>query len=242
MHMRRWSSGLLTVAGLVALAGTACGRKAPPTDAANWEAARDAMIQTIRNYGVTNERVIRAMAKVRRHAFIPAAYRRLRDPYGDHPCSIGYGQTITQPFIVAHMTACIDPQPGEKVLEIGTGSGYQAAILAELGAEVYSIEIIPELAEHARQALAAEGYPAVRVLTGDGYRGWPEHAPFDAVIITCAPEEIPGELVAQLREGGRAILPLGATAQRLIILRKQGGRVIEEANLPVVFVPMVHGR
>lgn len=200
------------------------------------------MMRQIRAYGVTNPEVLRAMETVRRHQYIPEKYLRMADPYGDHPNPIGHGQTISQPYIVAYMTERIAPQQGEKILEIGTGSGYQAAVLAELGAEVYSIELIPELAEHARTVLAAEGYQNVRVLAGDGYKGWPEHAPFDAIIVTCAPEEVPQELVAQLKEGGRMILPLGAGLQRLVILYKKSGRIEVVHDLPVRFVPMVHGK
>jgi len=178
---------------------------------------------------------------VRRHVFIPAAFRDAATAYGDYPRPIGHGQTISQPYIVAYMTACVDVKPGEKVLEIGTGSGYQAAVLAELGAEVYSIEIIPELASHAAATLAGEGYGGVHVLTGDGYKGWPEHAPFDVVIVTCAPDDVPQALVEQLREGGRMIVPVGSAAQRLVMLRKKDGRAAREDGLPVRFVPMVRG-
>jgi len=177
---------------------------------------------------------------VKRHRFIPDAYRRA-NAYGDHPCPIGHNQTISQPFIVAYMTWKMDLKPGEKVLEIGTGSGYQAAILAELGTEVYSIEIIPELAEHAKKVLKREGYESIRLLEGDGYKGWPEHAPFDAVIVTCAPANVPQALVDQLREGGRMIVPVGRFNQRLVILRKRKGRIVQENDLAVRFVPMVKG-
>jgi protein-L-isoaspartate(D-aspartate) O-methyltransferase len=200
------------------------------------------MVVKLRDYyRVQDKRILTAMRKVRRHAFIPAGHLRLSDPYGDHPCPIGHGQTISQPYIVAYMTERMKLQPGEKVLEIGTGSGYQAAVLAELGVKVYSIEILAPLAEHARRVLAAEGYQDVRVLTGDGYKGWPEHAPFDSVIVTCAPENVPERLVEQLRDGGRMIVPVGAGIQRLVILRKHGDKVQREDDLPVRFVPMVHG-
>lgn len=213
-----------------------------PRSDEEYRTGREQMMMTLRAYGIRDEAVLRAMEKVRRHVFIPQSYRHLCDPYGDHPCPIGYGQTISQPYIVAYMTEKIAPQPGEKILEIGTGSGYQAAILAELGAEVYSIEIIPELAEHARRVLAAEGYTNVNVLTGDGYKGWPEYAPFDAIIVTCAPEEVPPALVEQLKDGGRMILPLGSGFQRLVILRKREGKIQLQDDLPVRFVPMVRGK
>jgi len=205
------------------------------------EVKRKAMVAVIRRHGVKDERVIEAIGKVRRYLSIPEAYRERADAYGDHPCPIGCGQTLSQPFIVAHMTQRIEVAPGTRILEIGTGSGYQAAVLAELGAEVFSIEIVPELANHARKVLAAEGYGEVKVKTGDGYKGWPEHAPFDAIIVTCAPREIPKALVGQLKEGGRMILPVGSGVQQLVILEKTGDTFREIPDLYVRFVPMVKG-
>ena len=227
-------AGLFTV--------SSCGDTAMEKREDGQQGARESMVRQIRAYGVRDKAVLAAMHKVRRHAYIPAAYRRFANAYGDHPCPIGHGQTISQPFIVAYMTAQIGVRKGEKVLEIGTGSGYQAAVLAELGATVYSIEIVPELAQHARRVLDAEGYTEVRTRHGDGYKGWPEHAPFDAVIVTCAPEEVPQALVDQLKEGGRMIVPVGSGNQRLIILRKQKGKVIRENDIGVRFVPMVRGK
>jgi protein-L-isoaspartate(D-aspartate) O-methyltransferase len=231
---------LLTALLLGGLA--ACSVGARPDSEEAWDEARAAMVEGLRGYGVTNAEVLRAMAKVRRHVYIPEAYRERRTAYGDHPFTIGHGQTISQPYIVAYMTEKMAVRPGEKVLEIGTGSGYQAAVLAELGAAVYTVEIVPELAAHARRVLEGEGYRGVHVRAGDGYKGWPEHAPFDVVIVTCAPTDVPAALVAQLAEGGRMILPVGDAVQRLVILRKQGGRVVQEDDLPVRFVPMVRGR
>ena len=147
------------------------------------EAEREAMVADLRRYKIQDERVIEAMSKVRRHVYIPEEIREQVDAYGDHPCPIGHGQTISQPYIVAYMTQRIEVKPGMKILEIGTGSGYQAAVLAEMGATVYSIEIVPQLAEHARAVLAEEGYAAVNVRCGDGYKGRPGHAPFDAIIV-----------------------------------------------------------
>ncbi|VGO20602.1 protein-L-isoaspartate(D-aspartate) O-methyltransferase [Pontiella sulfatireligans] len=201
---------------------------------------RKMMVAVLKQQGVKDGRVIEAMGKVRRHVYIPEALRG-RDPYGDHPCPIGHGQTISQPFIVAYMTQRIEVKPGMRILEIGTGSGYQAAVLAELGAKVYSIEIIPELSDHARAVLAAEGYKTVEVKTGDGYKGWPEHALFDAVIVTCAPDKIPKELVKQLKDGGRMILPVGTGIQQLVILEKTGDTFREIPDMHVRFVPMVKG-
>jgi len=231
-----WGSLLVLSSTSCSHAGDDAGDRRLP-----WEDLRMSMVEKLRDvYGVRDPRVLAAMQRVARHRFIPEAYRT-EASYGDHPCPIGYGQTISQPFIVAYMTAKMNIQEGERILEIGTGSGYQAAILAELGAAVYSIEIVEALAEHARNVLAAEGYDGVKVLAGDGYRGWPEVAPFDAVIVTCAPESIPDALVDQLRDGGRMILPLGASAQRLVILRKDGDEVTVEKDLAVRFVPMVEG-
>lgn len=234
---------MLAIRGLVAavlltLIGNACGHTNHDPD---WTRERTKMINQLKAYGIRNPAVLDAMRAVRRHAYIPEEYRNRSEPYGDHPCPIGHGQTISQPYIVAYMTEKIDPQPGDKILEIGTGSGYQAAVLAEMGAKVYSIELIPELAEHARTALIREGYGHVHVLTGDGYKGWPEHAPFDAVIVTCAPDAVPQELLEQLKQGGRMIVPVGTGLQRLVILQKRGDEVIRIEDLPVRFVPMVHG-
>ncbi|MCP5105090.1 MAG: protein-L-isoaspartate(D-aspartate) O-methyltransferase [bacterium] len=206
----------------------------------DYEGKREAMVRLIRAYGVKDKPVLEAMRRVRRHMYIPVSYRWGGNPYGDHPCPIGYGQTISQPYIVAYMTERMKLKKGEKVLEIGTGSGYQAAVLAEMGVKVYTIEIVKELAEHARKILKAEGYTDVHTLRGDGYKGWPEHAPYDAVIVTCAPERVPQKLVEQLKEGGRMILPVGDWRQRLVILRKKKGKVERENDLAVRFVPMVH--
>ena len=214
----------------------------PGDDDRGWARERAEMVEKLRRYKIKDERILAAMSKVRRHVYIPENKRPWTRPYGDHPSPIGHGQTISQPYIVAYMTEQIDVQPGETVLEVGTGSGYQAAILAELGARVYSIEIIPELSDHAQAVLAAEGYTNVAVRTGDGYKGWPEHQPFDAIIVTCAPEEVPQALVDQLKEGGRMILPLGGDVQRLVILRKKRGKIEKENDMLVRFVPMVKGK
>lgn len=219
----------------------ASGAGQPPQakDDSDWADERAEMVRVLRMYRIHDEHVLAAMAKIKRHLFIPIPYRSRLEAYGDHPCPIGHGQTISQPFIVAYMTETINPCKGEKILEIGTGSGYQAAVLAECGAEVYSVEIIPELASHARRVLAAENYTNVHVLAGDGYKGWPEYAPFDAVIVTCAPEEVPQCLVNQLKEGGRMVVPVGADTQRLVVLRKKDGKILQHDDLPVRFVPMV---
>ncbi len=224
---------------LLVLTTTGCSVSDPSPE--DWRERRTAMVEQLRRYGVKDKRVLDAMNKVWRHLFIPESHRRGSTAYGDHPCPIGHGQTISQPFIVAYMTERMQIKKDEKVLEIGTGSGYQAAVLAELGAKVFSIEIVPELADHARAVLKAEGYD-VNVLTGDGYKGWPDEAPFDVVIVTCAPEDVPQTLVDQLAEGGRMILPAGRVEQRLLILRKKNGEVRTERDLAVRFVPMVRGR
>jgi protein-L-isoaspartate(D-aspartate) O-methyltransferase len=183
-------------------------------------------------------RVMAALGKVERHRFVPAAV--LPFAYRNRPLPIGDGQTISQPYIVALMTDLLDLAGGEKVLEIGTGSGYQAAVLAELGARVYSIEIVETLAREARKRLADAGYREVRVRVGDGWAGWPEEAPFDAIIVTAAPEHIPPPLVAQLRTGGRLVIPLGraGTPQELVVAEKRSdGSLHHRRVLPVAFVP-----
>ena len=218
---------------------TYCNNSGSSEDS-RWVSERAAMVQQLRAYGIKDKKILAAMNKVQRHRFIPKSLCEHGLAYGDHPCSIGHGQTISQPYIVAYMTERLKLKPGEKVLEIGTGSGYQAAILAECGADVYTIEIIPELAEHAKKALQEEGYQHVHVLTGDGYLGWPQYSPFDAIIVTCAPEKVPQALIEQLKEGGRMIIPVGAWAQRLVLLRKISGKIKREDDLPVRFVPMVH--
>jgi protein-L-isoaspartate(D-aspartate) O-methyltransferase len=188
-------------------------------------------------YHITDSRILTAMDKVPRHRFIPADLQNRA--YEDTPLPIGLGQTISQPFIVAFMTGQLNPRPTDRILEIGTGSGYQAAVLAELVKEIYTIEIVEVLAQRAKADLQQLGYANIQVRAGDGYQGWPEAAPFDAVIVTCAPEQVPPPLVDQLRDGGRMIIPVGPECdQTLVLLRKAGGRLEEQAVLPVRFVPM----
>lgn len=203
-------------------------------------AARRRMVQEqLAGFGrsITNARVLKVMAKVPRHEFVPALLRA--QAYDDTPLPIGYDQTISQPYIVAFMTEQLDPKPTDRVLEIGTGSGYQAAVLAELVAEVYTIEIIKPLAQRAEADLKRLGCKNVKVRAGDGYQGWPEMAPFDSIIVTCAPEQVPQPLVRQLKDGGRIIIPVGSSwDQKLVLLRKQGEKLERRAVLPVRFVPM----
>lgn len=187
--------------------------------------------------GVSDRRVLRAMRRVRRELFVPEQYRDRA--YGDHPLPIDCGQTISQPLIVAEMTAAVCPQPWHRVLDVGTGSGYQAAVLAELASQVYSIEIVEPLAIQARERLARLGYGNVEVRCGDGSLGWPERAPFDAVVCAAAPAEVPHALIDQLAPGGRLVIPVGIDRQQLkLICKDQSGRTTQRTLAAVAFVPM----
>lgn len=191
----------------------------------------------LRARGIADPRVLRAMAQVPRHLFVPSGEKP--EAYADSPLPIGHGQTISQPYIVALMTEYAQVEPDDKVLDVGTGSGYQAAVLAELVKEVYSIEIVPELAETARRRLEQLSYTNVEVRTGDGYQGWPEHAPFDAIILAAAPDHVPQPLIDQLAPGGRLILPVGTYNQMLVLIEKQPDGTIEQRHITsVAFVPM----
>jgi protein-L-isoaspartate(D-aspartate) O-methyltransferase len=191
----------------------------------------------IQSRGVRDPRVLSALLRVPRESFVPENQRA--QAFEDHPVLIGCGQTISQPYIVGYMTEALKVEATHRVLEIGTGCGYQTALLAELAETVYSIEIIEELAARARRALDDLGYTNVHVRAGDGYAGWPEHAPFDRILAAAAPAEIPPALIDQLAEGGILVIPVGVGAQDLRVLRKHGGRTELLSTLPVRFVPMV---
>lgn len=205
----------------------------------DFEETRLSMVaDTIIPKGIDNPEVIRAMQTVPRHMFVPEEL--IREAYGDHPLPIGYGQTISQPFIVALMTQLLELEAGDKVLEIGTGSGYQAAVLAQIGTlDVYSIEIVPELAVQAEQNLSKAGYQTIHLKEADGYYGWEEYAPFDAIIVTAAPDHVPAPLVAQLVEGGILVIPIGPPGwyQTLWKFTNSGGTLIAENMGLVGFVP-----
>lgn len=189
--------------------------------------------------GIKDQKVIQAMLNVPRHLFVPESQERMA--YEDRPLPIGEGQTISQPYIVALMTETLELNGNMKVLEIGTGSGYQAAILAEIVKEVYTIEIVESLGEKAQNTLNQLNYQNINFKIGDGYKGWEENAPYDAIIVTCAPSDIPNPLENQLKEGGKMIIPLGGSiTQELVLLEKQNGELIKKVVAPVRFVPMVH--
>jgi protein-L-isoaspartate(D-aspartate) O-methyltransferase len=225
--------------------GVSCAKPAGSSKSSTPPAGGDAdadrrarMVETqVVARGVRDPRVLSAMRSVPRHLFVDPGQRE--EAYEDRPLPIAGNQTISQPYIVALMSELLDLQPGERVLEIGTGSGYQSAVLSRLAGEVYSIEIVPELARAAEERLKKLGYGNVTVREGDGYRGWPEHAPFDGIIVTAAPPRIPEPLLDQLAAGGRMVIPVGDFFQELKVFRKdKNGKVTENDILPVRFVPM----
>jgi protein-L-isoaspartate(D-aspartate) O-methyltransferase len=213
------------------------GQDEGASDSEYVEARRRMVAVDLAGRDITDAKVLKAMGEVPRHRFVS---RTLRDQaYRDHPLPIGHGQTISQPYIVALMTQLVRPKPGGRVLDVGTGSGYQAAVLAELAGEVYSIEIVEPLADEAKKRLAELGYENVTVRAGDGYKGWPEKAPFDAVVVAAAPDHVPQPLVDQLAPGGRMVIPVGRFYQELLLLEKGAdGKVQRKSILPVMFVPM----
>ncbi|HUG89927.1 MAG TPA: protein-L-isoaspartate(D-aspartate) O-methyltransferase [Planctomycetaceae bacterium] len=207
------------------------------TDAELQRARQQMVTDFIEQEGVRDRRVLEAMRTVPRHEFVPRPLRA--QAYWDAALAIGHGQTISPPFVVAYMTETIDPRPEDRVLEIGTGSGYQAAILSGLAKEVYTIEIVEPLGRAAERRLKQLRYDNVHVKVGDGYQGWPEHAPFDKIIVTCSPESVPTPLVEQLKDGGRMIIPLGERYQQTFYLfEKRGGELVEQKLIPTLFVPM----
>jgi protein-L-isoaspartate(D-aspartate) O-methyltransferase len=225
------------VLALAAAAVLACGPAVPGARGTDPARAREEMVAAqIEARGVRDARTLAAMRKVPRHLFVPPDLAGVA--YGDSPLPIGQGQTISQPYIVAFMTEALGLRGGETVLEVGTGSGYQAAVLAEIAARVYTIEIVAPLAEEARERLVRLGYRNVEVRAGDGYQGWPEKAPFDAVIVTAAAPRIPEPLKQQLKDGGRLVIPVGEEYQELIVVTRRGTAYVENRVLPVRFVPM----
>ncbi len=196
--------------------------------------------QQIEARGIDNPELLNALRKVPRHMFVPE--NMIRYAYRDGPLAIGEGHTISQPYIVAYMTDVLNLKPGDKVLEIGTGSGYQTAILAEMKAEVFTIEIFESLSKKAQKTTEELGYKSIHFKTGDGYKGWPEHAPFDAIIVTCSPEEIPSPLINQLANGGQMIIPVGEihSIQYLVLATKKEGKIKQQKVMPVRFVPMIN--
>ena len=227
---------MLFLPWLVALTALACS-PARDGEEAGFARAREEMVATqIASRDVRDPRTLAAMRKVARHLFVPPALAG--QAYEDHPLPIGHGQTISQPYIVAFMTEALGLRGGETVLEVGTGSGYQAAVLGEIAARVYTIEIVAPLAEEAAALLKRLGYANVEARAGDGYLGWPEAAPFDAIMVTAAAPRIPEPLKQQLKDGGRLILPVGDEWQELVVVTRRGDRFEERRVLPVRFVPM----
>ena len=248
----RWGRFLLSAPGLATLVFAALLLAAGPAAADGFEEERAAMVREVAldaertaewiGKERLDPRVMEAIGRVPRHLFVPPALQGLA--YANRPLPIGHGQTISQPYIVALMTDLLAPEPDDVAFELGTGSSYQAAVLAELVAEVYSVEIVPPLAESAAQRLAALGYDNATVRTGDGYHGWPAHAPFDIVVVTAAASHVPPPLIAQLKPGGRMVIPVGSpfhTQHLLLIEKGTDGSVTSRQILPVIFVPLTGG-
>ena len=206
----------------------------------HFEEERRHMVQYLRQLDIKDERVLAALSKVPREYFLDQVQQNLA--YKNRPLGIGYSQTISQPYIVAYMSEVAAVQPTDKVLEIGTGSGYQAAILGELAHQVYTLEIIPQLASTAQQRLNSLGYKNIYVQQSDGYQGWREEAPYDVIMVTAAPTEIPKSLVNQLACNGRMVIPVGRCKQKIVIVTKTDSGVTKKKTLPVLFVPMKHSR
>lgn len=234
------SIGLLACALAAACGPPDDGRQVQPDEPERAERERMVADQ-LASRDVRDSRVLAVMREVPRHLFVPESHRS--QAYADHPLPIGDGQTISQPYIVALMTQLARPAPGDRALEIGTGSGYQAAVLSRLVSHVFTIELNEALHEQAARRLKTLGYDNITAIRGDGYRGWPTAAPYDIVIVTAAPEEVPEELVTQLKPGGRMVIPVGASTQDLLVIQKdQTGRTHTRSIAPVMFVPLVKDR
>jgi protein-L-isoaspartate(D-aspartate) O-methyltransferase len=233
-----WLSAMAIAVGLGLVSGCSPqGGHSSEPPGPDWTAHRDQMVRTqIEARGVKDPQVLASMRAVPRHLFVPDSYRDVA--YSDSPLPIGEGQTISQPYIVALMTELLEVEPGDRVFELGTGSGYQAAILAEMGVEVYTIEIKTGLCQHADSVLRELGYETAHVRCGDGYGGWPDAAPFDGIIVTAAPDRIPDPLLGQLRDGARMVIPVGDFYQELKVITRSGDTFQERSVIPVRFVPM----
>ncbi len=232
-----WITNLLAITGIACAFGDGNRSGKPATEADEFKPRRIAMVASqIEARRVRDPQVLEAMRRVQRHRFVPEKLQS--QAYDDHPLAIGHDQTISQPYIVALMTELIRPEPKMKVLEVGTGSGYQAAVLAECAGQVFSIEIVPALGTAATELLRSLGYDNVQVRIGDGFDGWPEQAPFDAILVTAAPETIPQPLLDQLAVGGRLVIPVGGFAQNLIVVERTQDGYERRVITPVRFVPM----
>jgi protein-L-isoaspartate(D-aspartate) O-methyltransferase len=236
----RSSAAVIALTCFLLTSLSCAGARVPEEDSER--SRRQDLVRTLETQGIRDSSTLAALRRVPRHEFVPAAHRARA--YENRPLPIGHEQTISQPYIVAFMTEAVRPRRAMKVLEVGTGSGYQAAVLAEIGCRVYTIEIIRELADSARARLRRLGYTDVEVRHGDGYKGWPEHAPFDAILLTAAPERVPPALIDQLGPGGRLVAPVGEedAVQKLVLLEKDDrGGITQRELLPVRFVPMREG-